>query len=176
MSAELVRTKRRLRGLRTALIVVGSLIVLVALVIFAGAYFVLGAFHDNKAQDAVSPLARELTALGGHEICDTGDAGYGPDNNLPWYYVWYRVPDAAAARKAFFAKAAADGYPLATDKHYKQRPTDESFTSDPSDDSGLSIDIYRNTRFSPTCYVDNRKVSTSGNGAIYGIYFFSSHR
>ena len=52
------------RAWKTAALGLATVVVVLAVITWAFGYFVLGAFHDNKAQDAAAPITRELEALG----------------------------------------------------------------------------------------------------------------
>lgn len=168
---------RRTSALQIGLVAGGS-VLLIALggIVLAGwaiGYYFLGMFHDNTAQDAVKPLASVLVAAGGQKLCEDEDAGYGPDNFEPWDDVYYRVPNAPAARKAFFAAAAKAGYDLKVDPTQSQSSVHRSYSTDPKG-YGLDVQIWRHTQTLPGCneyqYGQNAQpVSAYGNYAIYEL-------
>ena len=168
------------RNRKTAKIVVFAVVtplVILALAFFALAYS-LGAFRDNVAQDAVAPLANQLTTMGAHRLCDEGDAGYSPDNSQPWYKAFYQVPNAASARLAFLHAAATSGFPLVVDNTVPGQSHEETFISNTiKPEWGLTLVIYRNTTVTLDCLSGgNQKVRASGSGAIYEVDFASPPR
>jgi hypothetical protein len=160
-------------------IVVGGVAAILVAVVWAAGYFLFGAFHDNKAQDAAAPITRVFSSLGAQQLCDDGDAGFGPDNDLPWYDAYYRVSDEAVARKAIFSAAAASGHPLFVDPNvHHQGAEDRSYTSNKSDNVGLQVEILRDGTFDSGCFDKDHyeKLSTSGKGAIIDFEYYSAHR
>ena len=169
------------RNRKTAKIVVFAVVtplVILALAFFALAYS-LGAFRDNVAQDAVTPLANQLTSIGAHQICDEGDAGYSPDNSQPWYKAFYQVPNAASARLDFLDAASSSGFPLVVDNSVSGQSPDQTFYTSNTikPEWGLTLVIYRNTTVTPDCLSGgNQKARASGGGAIYEVDFASPPR
>jgi hypothetical protein len=166
----------RRSALKIALIAVGSIVLVLALFVLAVAYFFLGAFHSSKAGDKIAPLTRGLEAMGGHQTCEDGWNGYGwADTSTSWIYTDYQVPDGAAARRFVFKKAAELGYPLLPEmKTTPKTPGAESYNSQPKDQGGLGVYIYRNTSTGGFCA---DKITVSGKAAVIEITFFAdAHR
>ena len=175
-----VPVTRRRRRFKIALIVVGSVVAVIAVIAFAVAYFVGGEFHENKAQDAVAPLEQRLEALGGQKLCSSGFSGYGVlnDTTQPWYVATYRVPNSTTAKKVFFAEASKLGYPLVLVERNLGNKLDEHFNSDPSGaDTGLDLEILHNTKLFEGCddYGD-RTSAVSGKEAMFRIGSPNVHR
>ena len=152
---------------------------LVVALIVVGLIYALGGFRDNVAQDALAPVTKSIEATGATLICDQGDAGYGPDNVQPWYKAFYQVPDNAPARQAFFAAAAAKGFPMKPNTAVSGQSEHERFwASDISDAQlGITLVIHRDTTVRPDCpSSSNQAEHTAGVGAIYEIEFVSPQR
>jgi hypothetical protein len=162
-----VHTKGNGRRVRTTAIVVGSVLSALALLIFAAAYFLYGAFHENTAQTAVAPLEQRLQLIGGQKLCSVGDAGYGFMNDAPWYRVTYRMPSSTSAKSVFLTEAAKLGYTLVPLKHDYAGKSDVFFNSHPVDGSGLGLEILRDVEFSRAC--DDLKGAVSGNEGLLTI-------
>jgi hypothetical protein len=153
--------------------------VLVIVLLVVLAVYALGGFRDNVAQDALNPITNSIVAAGGHEICDEGDAGYGPDNREPWYKVLYAVPDAASARTALFAAAAAHGYALTYDTSVTRQSAHQRFYASEINDQqlGLNLVIYRDVTVPVDCQgIGPQRQTASGAGAIYEVQFNSPDR
>lgn len=63
----------------------------------------------NRAQSHIDPFTSTLESLGGHRICDDGDAGIGSDNLTPWYEVYYLVPLGGSTASALKQLPSATG-------------------------------------------------------------------
>ena len=166
------------RAWKTAALGLATVVVVLAVITWAFGYFVLGAFHDNKAQDAAAPITRELEALGAHRLCEYGDAGYGPDNRSPWYVAYYLVPDEVAARTRILAAAASSGHPLRLDAAEYQTSKERAYTSTASDDDGLNLTITQHKTLTSQCWGDGgyRRFSTAGKGAIVDFTYYGMER
>jgi hypothetical protein len=166
------------RTARIVAIAIGVPVLVLALLI-AGLTYALGGFRDNVAQDALTPVTKSIEATGATLICDQGDAGYGPDNVQPWYKAFYEVPDNAPGRQAFFAAAAANGFPMKPDTAVRGQSEHQRFwVSEISDAQlGITLVIHRDTTVTPDCASSsNQPEHTSGAGAIYEIEFVSPPR
>lgn len=94
---------------------------------------ITGGFHVNEAKQDAAPLTERLKSQGAERVCDSGDAGYSPDNTQPWYRAEYRVPDDASARSALFDEARKQGFTLVVDKSATDDGVSQkSYTSDPT--------------------------------------------
>ena len=159
---------RRLSAPKIALISVGSVVVILAILVFALAYFFLGIFHSNKAQAAVAPLTQKIVAIGGRELCDSGWNGYGPaDTDGPWYQAYYLVPDGPRAQRTIFAEAKAMGYPLSVEEGEPPDPKSKIYISGRGGD-GLTVAVYHNVNLA-FCDGDSTKTAVSGDAAVYWI-------
>ena len=162
---------RSRRTLLIALLPIGITVAAIALLIF-GLGYAFGAFHDNVAKDKLATLTKSLDALGGHQICGEGDAGFGPDNTDPWEHVWYQIPNDSAARPVLFSAAAENGYPLApmSDKYINgEHRNSYFFTStvgEPTEE-GMVVVVYRHQSFKLDCAAKASKAV--GGGAIFEI-------
>jgi hypothetical protein len=124
------------RSLIIASIVVGSVLVLgVGTAVVFTAVTVVTLFHpfaSNAAEAESKPFNAALEKDGGAMLCSNGDAGYGPDNLVPWSTVYYLVPESGGVSDDLKRTAAAQGYPLTPTGGAQddQTPTaDEAFAS-----------------------------------------------
>ncbi len=70
-------------------------------------------FFSNHAAKTARPFEVALARAGGVKKCDMGDAGRGPDNNAPWYSVYYELPlNRERAVETINEIAANNGYSL----------------------------------------------------------------
>ena len=107
---------------------------------------------------------------GGTELCSNGDAGYGPDNAVPWSTAYYLVPESVAVSDDLRKTAARQRYtvtPTAPEDPEGPAPA-ESFGSG----DRLRISIYRNADVPLYCsdvahYGDPHHVE--GNDAIVEV-------
>lgn len=105
----------------------------------------------NTAQQAVRPFLAGLEPAHTVTICDYGDNGYGPDNQIPWYEA-YLTADAATDVAGIVRTAAQTaGYPLGIDQlalnsypHFSRGPTGIS------DDDPYWDDILASVPYDPT--------------------------
>lgn len=67
---------------------------------------------NNPAKNDIRPLTSGLQALGGKELCEDGDSGYGGDNTQPWSEVYYQVPNSSKLTSQVKQYAAQSGYTL----------------------------------------------------------------
>lgn len=88
---------------------------IVLAVIAAGISWVaLKSYHaKNYAEEVASPLEESLVKAGGVRMCSTGDTGRGSDNDVPWYGVYYEMPENRSKAIDIINKVASDnGYSL----------------------------------------------------------------
>jgi len=97
---------------RRPLIFILSLVIILLVAIPCLFVYALGGFHLNDAETAFRPIGQDLEASGAHRLCNTGDAGFGPDNTAPWYHVIYEIPAVPQPQTHLVAIAAQYGYRL----------------------------------------------------------------
>lgn len=112
--------KHLLRGMPLAIGgVVISLTFNVIIILFALlANGLSGGFRNNEAQDVTKPIEAELQKLGGKKICDNGDSGYSVSNSIPWYEVYYTVPDSKEISMLLEEASKQTDYPLKESQEY----------------------------------------------------------
>jgi hypothetical protein len=154
-----------------SIVVASALLISFGTVVVFTAVTIVSAFHPfaSSAADArIKPFDAALEKEGGKKLCSNGDAGYGPDNLVPWSTAYYLVPHAGSVSGALKRTAAAEGYPL-TPMVFEDNP-------DPTPDEALrsgdrvEISIYRDTDVPLDCdnNVDHygQKRHLSGDDAI----------
>lgn len=98
--------------------IIRSVIVASVLVVGAGTAVVvtvgnwLHLFSSNPADAKIKPFELALEREGGHKLCGNGDAGFGPDNLIPWSSAYYLVPRAGSISEVLKKAAATEGYTL----------------------------------------------------------------
>lgn len=75
-------------------------------------YISLGGAHSNHAQDAFAPMAKEITAAGGTQLCENGDNGHGIDNRQAWYQTYYSIPNTPGLTEKMETIAAQQDFKL----------------------------------------------------------------
>lgn len=134
---------------------------------------VVGALHPfaaNAADEKIKPFETALEKTGGTKLCSNGDAGYGPDNLVPWSTAYYLVPEAVGISGILRQTAARQGYtltPLVNQGDQSPMP-DEAYRSDDL----VRIAIYRHADVPLYCddvqkYGEKRHVG--GNDAIVEV-------
>lgn len=127
-------------------------------------------FAKNAADAKIKPFEAALEKADGTRLCTNGDAGYGPDNLVPWSTVYYLVPLADGISGTLKQTAANEGYPLSpivSEEDHSPKP-DESLRSG----DRLGISIYRNTDVPLYCDDVERyggKRHVSGEDAIVEV-------
>ena len=122
-------------------------------------------FAKNAADAKMKPFEVALDTSDGMRLCGNGDAGYGPDNLIPWSTVYYLVPRAGYVSTTLKKTAAEQDYPLspvvsASEDEHSPEP-DEALRSG----DRVRISIYRNTDVPLYCddierYGDKRHVGS----------------
>lgn len=97
--------------------VIGLVFTLLFLFIF-WLFIMLGGLHGNQAQKDFDPIAKQISSIGGTKLCDNGDSGYGLDNTVPWYQVYYSMPDVQGLTAKVKDIAASQGYKLGMDNDF----------------------------------------------------------
>jgi hypothetical protein len=103
------RSNRRVR-LALWLAVPGAVLGTAALVtVFVIIGNALGLWAGNAAETAARPAVDAYTNSGATVICENGDGGFGPDNQIPWFDAYLDVPASLATTdRATAALKAAD--------------------------------------------------------------------
>jgi len=75
--------------------------------------------EDPAAQADAAPIVTAVTRVNGGIACDSGDAGYSPDNTVPWYQGMLDAPDSPDLESRLTTGAASNGYTLEANSHDK---------------------------------------------------------
>lgn len=173
------------KWLAIAGVAIGALFSL-PLLFFVWLFIVLGAWHGNQAQKDFKPIAKQIVSLGGAKLCDNGDGGYGLDNTIPWYQVYYIVPDTTDLTNKVKSIANQQGYQLNSDTSFinqlKGLPDEDGSYSglygdeqfNPKSDyligqnsnKSLSVTVNRQTSVALYCGTDYGKKQSTGSNAI----------
>lgn len=170
----------RSQGLAIAGTATGGILTIIPLVFFAWLFISLGGFKDNQAETDFKPIARQITAMGGQKICSNGDDGYGIDNTVPWYQVYYSIPDAPDLTTKVKGLAAEQGYNLSENSNLIKNLQDQNvafgdegpnarsdYLVGKHSKTSLEITINRQTSVPLYCGVsDYGKRRATGNDAI----------
>ncbi|HEY4268492.1 MAG TPA: hypothetical protein VGM94_09905 [Galbitalea sp.] len=104
------------RATKILLIVLSSIVGFVV-VATLGLIWLVGGFRPNPAQADAAPIVTAVTRVNGGIACDVGDAGYSPDNTVPWYQGMLDAPDSPTLQSRLAAAAASNGYQLEANPH-----------------------------------------------------------
>jgi hypothetical protein len=74
--------------------------------------YAFGGFRPNDAKAAFEPIGHAIESAGGHQLCASGDPGYGPDNTTPWYDVVYQISSDSSLRDRLVAIGGDNGFSL----------------------------------------------------------------
>jgi hypothetical protein len=126
------------------LIIIG--VVILVSILAAACVFVysLGGFRTNEAKSAFQPIGHAIESAGGHQLCESGDAGFGPDNTQPWYRVAYQIKSDSALRERLVAIGADNGFAL-TRRATPDDPTGVRFLQGSGNQRTLSVFISSRT-------------------------------
>jgi hypothetical protein len=94
------------------IVIIGVAILVPILAIVCTFAYALGGFRTNAAKSAFQPIGHAIESAGGHQLCATGDAGYGPDNTAPWYDAVYQISDDSTLRARLVDIGADNGFSL----------------------------------------------------------------
>lgn len=135
----------------------------VGFLLFLGMSF-FGLGHKNQAAEDLTPLMNEVTRLGGKEICNNGDSGYGIDNRQPWYDVYYKITDNSNLSNQLTDTARKMNFNLSTNDNLihslKGEPGSDGYISHPYGDQQFSplsnylVDEKDNKKLSVTIHRD----------------------
>ena len=125
---------------RRLLIVVLSSVIVLLVAIPCLLIYALGGFRQNDAEIAFRPIGQDLEASGAHRLCNTGDAGFGPDNMAPWYHTIYEVPAAPQPQTQLVAIAKQYGYQL-TRRATAEDPTGVRFLQGSNSNRTLTMTL-----------------------------------
>jgi len=106
------------RATKILLIVLSSIVGFVVLATL-GLVWLVGGFRPNPAQADAAPIVTAVTRVNGGIACDSGDAGYSPDNTVPWYQGMLDAPDSPDLESRLTTGAASNGYTLEANSHDK---------------------------------------------------------
>ena len=82
-------------------------------IVLGGAYLIPRLQAPNYAADTAASIEALLSNAGGIKGCTRGDSGRGPDNENPWYEVYYSVPiKEADAVSLTYRVTSQEGYRL----------------------------------------------------------------
>jgi hypothetical protein len=156
---------------RRALLIIATAVVLLLTVICGFAY-ALGGFRQNAAKSAFQPIGHALESAGGHRVCDSGDAGYGPDNTAPWYDAIYRMPKKPALRARLVSIGADHGFTL-TRRATTDDPTGVRLLQASSNKQTLTMSLFSGTS-TPGC--GSSRVSPSDGTEVLEVQFLLPSR
>jgi hypothetical protein len=140
------------------IIVIGVPVLAIVCLVVAGVTW-FNTVTANRAQPYIDPFVSRLESIGGHRICDNGDAGVGPDNLTPWYEVYYLVPRGASATAELKEVAARNGYVVQLNHIVPPGEVAPAVEfDDPNPSRSLQVKIYRNEGVPLYC----------GDGSDYG--------
>jgi hypothetical protein len=154
--------KHSLGGKKLAIIgtILGALLSLPFLFI-AWLFIALGGFqqitHGNQAQNDFNPIAAQILKIGGVKLCDNGDSGYGIDNTMPWYQVYYTVPSTSDLTSRVKSIASQQGYQLGVDTNFVNQ------LKGLPDQSGAFVEPYGGEQFNAK---SDYLVGQSGNKSL----------
>jgi hypothetical protein len=97
---------------RRWIVIIGVAILVPILAIFCMFVYALGGFRVNAAKSAFQPIGHAIESAGGHQLCASGDGGYGPDNTAPWFRAIYRISDDSTMRARLVAIGVDNGFTL----------------------------------------------------------------
>ncbi len=162
------------KNLKRTIVVVASCVVLAA----AGSLFYLIQSHyRNYAQETAKPLEQALKKAGAIKMCESGDAGRGPDNTAPWYYAIYELDgDRQKSADTLMTAVHTGGYQLTSQPsdsnsvNYIDNVTKQSPYSDLRQGNvGLSVEIFNTNNVydkgSHTCSI--KKTDKSNDGETF---------
>jgi len=135
---------------RKPLIFVLSSVVVLLVAIPCLFIYALGGFHSNDAETAFRPIGQDLEASGAHRLCNTGDAGFGPDNTAPWYHTVYEIPMAPHPPAHLLTIAQQHGYRL-TRRATAEEPTGERFLQGSSRNRTLTMTLLTSAQSTLDC-------------------------
>jgi hypothetical protein len=139
---------------RVALIAGAGVLALLIATIAAFAFLFLGAFHVNEAQRGFQPIDDTLRSQGIHQVCHSGDAGYGPDNDAPWYQASYDVRGTAGVKSIAAMASDRAGFTLEVLNTPEDDPSEEFPSSTFQSSSGgrlLSVTVVADAAMNPDC-------------------------
>jgi hypothetical protein len=136
--------ERKRLNKRATYVIIGASI-LVPIVAFVSVFvYTLGGFRENTAKSAFQPIGHAIESAGGHQLCESGDAGYGPDNTQPWYHVAYQIPSGSTLRERLVAIGADNGF-LLTRRATPDDPTGVRFLQGSNNQRTLTVFISSRT-------------------------------
>lgn len=97
---------------RRRMVIISVSILVPILAIACVFVYALGGFRPNAAKSAFQPIGHAIESAGGHQLCDSGDAGYGPDNTQPWYDAVYQISNDSTLPARLVAIGADNGFTL----------------------------------------------------------------
>ena len=121
----------------------------------------LSELGGNQAQKLSTDFTTVIEKWGATQICKSGDSGKGWDNQIPWYNVYYQVPDSQSLVRDIVAESNRMGY------RPSNRPGVDNITDytkdielvNQSTGANLHVTINRNTTVALEC-------DTGGYGRI----------
>jgi hypothetical protein len=154
------------RTIRTTIIVAASIIVGVPVVGIVIIMALLGQFRDNVAADTAGPIGHSVEALAGHRVCDSGDAGYSPDNTQPWYQGYYEVKDSDSLAATLTADVAKQGYTLVNQPKLEGSHAPSQLLRARKSGRVIDINIYRGRDATTDCDSTTTHPAAQGNAVI----------
>jgi hypothetical protein len=93
-------------------LIIGAAVLVPILAIACVIVYAFGGFRPNDAKAAFQPIGHAIESAGGHQLCASGDPGYGPDNTAPWYRAVYKISSDSTLRARLVDIGADNGFSL----------------------------------------------------------------